>query len=90
MAMGDHAIWIGMAVPETDCLGRDLMKNNAFLLVIAGAMVLGLAGVLLIVRKYSHQLKDVPRKAISSEILKPESWNSSRRVKAVLLNSNRP
>lgn len=64
---GEEAIWLGVIVAEVDFLGAALHSRRDLLfvgiLILAGAI--GLVAVL--VRKYRHQLRDLPYQQLSSK-----------------------
>ncbi len=61
-----QTLWIGVAVPESDFLGRLQEKrylvSSLALAILAGGIVLAA----LVVRKYRHQLKEVPQQILSA------------------------
>ncbi|MBW2211818.1 MAG: ATP-binding protein [Deltaproteobacteria bacterium] len=57
-------IWMGVAVPEPEIFGATIDWTPQLIVIIALVLLLGLLPAVTIVRKYSHQLKDIPKQLI--------------------------
>ena len=57
-------IWMGVAVPEPEIFGAPIDWTPQLIVIIALVLLLGLLPAVSIVRKYGHQLKDVPKQLI--------------------------
>lgn len=62
----DSSSWVGVIIPENQIAGN--IKNQRTKITLAGAIVLviGILLALRLVRKYSYQLRDLPRQNISN------------------------
>jgi len=60
-------IWMGVAVPEPEIFGATIDWTPQLIVIIAFIVLLGLLPAVNIVRKYGHQLKDVPKQLIGSK-----------------------
>ena len=58
-------IWMGVAVPEPEIFGAPIDWTPQLIVVIALVLLLGLLPAVSIVRKYGHQLKDLPKQLIA-------------------------
>jgi hypothetical protein len=58
-------IWMGVAVPEPEIFGTTIDWTPQLMVIVALVLLLGLLPAVSIVRKYSHQLKDVPKQLIA-------------------------
>ncbi len=57
-------IWMGVAVPEPEIFGATIDWTPQLIAILALILFLGVLPAVSIVRKYGHQLKDVPRQLI--------------------------
>ena len=58
-------IWMGVAVPDPEIFGATIDWTPQLIVILVLIFLLGLLPAVTIVRKYSHQLKDVPKQLIS-------------------------
>ena len=66
MNPNDPSSWVGVIVPESQIVGN--VRKQMLKVAMAGAIVLAIGFILALrlVRKYSHQLRDLPRQNISN------------------------
>ena len=76
-------IWMGVAVPEPEIFGAAIDWTPQLIMIVALVFILGLLPAVTIVRKYSHQLKDVPKQLIG-----PKSFE--RDVQALITRGEGP
>lgn len=63
---GSRKLWVAVAVPEDDFLGEFQSGWRTAALVSVAILAAGIALAVLLVRKYRHQLRDLPRISIGS------------------------
>ena len=68
----DWTVWIGVAVPESDLLGKINKKRMWVLLPALGILATGILLIVLLLRKYSYQIKDLPKQIIKRDVIENE------------------
>ncbi len=60
-------LWLGMVIPEEDLLGDERKSRYVAALLLAVILGAGILVAVLLVRKYSHNLRDLPRRSLDRE-----------------------
>ena len=68
----DWTVLIGVAVPESDLLGKINKKRMWILLPALGILATGILLIVLLLRKYSYQIKDLPKQIIKRDVIENE------------------
>jgi len=68
----DWTVLIGVAVPESDLLGKINKKRMWVLLPALGILATGILLIVLLLRKYSYQIKDLPKQIIKRDVIENE------------------
>jgi hypothetical protein len=58
-------IWLGVAIPEPEIFGSAIEWNPQAVVLLSLILLAGLFFAVSLVRKYGHQLKDVPKQLVS-------------------------
>lgn len=58
-------IWLGVAVPNPEIFGADIEWTPQVIAALGSILLLGIVLAVSLVRKYGHQLRDVPKQLVS-------------------------
>ncbi len=74
----NHDIWVAVLIPEDDIFQNFQQQWKGFGLFIGSILILGIVMTIFLVRRYSHQLKDLPQQHVDMISYKKEITNLIR------------